>query len=80
MKKKMFAASLETFTGSVEHTEEFPTQSHVHLGVFFFENPRNQPDAKELGINQIFCLLQIITFETETPAGHQKYQQTLIVA
>jgi len=23
-------------------------QSHVRLGVFFYENPQNQPDAKEL--------------------------------
>ena len=43
------ATSFETFTRSVEHTrpEKFP-RSHVHLGDFFSENPRNQLDAKEL--------------------------------
>jgi len=46
MKKKMFAASLETFTGSVEHTEEIPTQSHVHLGVFFSKIPETSQTPK----------------------------------
>jgi len=27
---------------------DIPAQSHVRLGVFFPENPRKQPDAKEL--------------------------------
>jgi len=31
-------------------------------------------------ISQIFLLLQIITFEPETLAGHPKYQKTWIVA
>jgi len=29
-------------------TGEIPAQSHVRLGVFFSENPRNHLDAKEL--------------------------------
>jgi len=28
----------------------------------------------------MFCLFFIITFESETPASHQKYQKTWIVA
>ena len=31
-------------------------------------------------ISQIFLLTYITTFEPETPAGHQKYQKTRIVA
>jgi len=31
-------------------------------------------------ISQIFLLVQIITFEAETPAGHPKYQKTRITA
>jgi len=31
-------------------------------------------------INQILCLLQIITFESQSPAGHPKHQKTWIVA
>jgi len=30
-------------------------------------------------ISQIFLLTYITTFEPETPAGHPKYQKTLIV-
>jgi len=30
--------------------------------------------------SQIFLLLEITTFEPETPAGHPKYQKTRIVA
>ena len=43
------ATSFETFTGSVEHTrpEKFP-RSHARLGDFFSENPRKQPDTKDL--------------------------------
>ena len=40
---------LETFTGSVEHTR--PANSRTKPRAFrrfFSENPRNQPDAKEL--------------------------------
>jgi len=31
-------------------------------------------------IGQIFLLTYITAFETETPAGHPKYQKTRIVA
>jgi len=31
-------------------------------------------------ISQIFLLVQIITFEAETPEGHPKYQKTRITA
>ena len=52
---RRLAASFETFTRSVRayQTREISTQYHVRLGVFFSENPRNQPDAKELSIFRI---------------------------
>jgi len=31
-------------------------------------------------ISQIFLIVYIITFETETPSGHPKYKKTRIVA
>jgi len=66
-KKKIFrvqtrrlAASFETYrVCRAYRTGEIPAQSHVRLGVFFLENPRKRPDAKE------FCSLDINTFFNE---------------
>jgi len=41
-------AFFETFAESLERTGDIHAQSHVRLGVFFAENPQNQPGAKVL--------------------------------
>jgi len=55
---RRLAASFDASTRSITRTgaEDIPVQSHVHLGVFFPEYPRKQPDAKELSFWQIITL------------------------
>jgi len=49
MQTRRLATSFKTYwVCRAYQTGEIPVQSHVRLGVFFFENPWKQPDAKKL--------------------------------